>query len=134
MTSPPGPRSFRTFVVLWLSQSVSTMGTMLTFFALPTVFGAPLAGAWADRHDRRRTMLAMNLVAGVLTLTLIALMVSHRLALPLLLALMTLYCLAGAFHAACFDTSYAMLVPTEHLPRANGMMQSMWALSGVLAP
>ena len=113
MNSPPGTRSFRTFVVLWLSQSVSTMVTMLTFFAiniwitqvlypapaqkrelalalaanglafaLPTVFGAPLAGAWADRHDRRRTMLAMNLVAGALTATVIALMVSHRLGLP----------------------------------------------------
>src|SRR5436309_1163361 len=98
MTSPPGPRSFRTFVVLWLTQLLypapaQKRGLALALaanglaFALPTVFGAPLAGAWADRHDRRRTMLAMNLVAGVLTLTLIALMVSHRLALPLLLAL-----------------------------------------------
>ena len=27
-----------------------------------------------------------------------------------------------------------MLVPEEQLPRANGMMQTMWALSGILSP
>ena len=27
-----------------------------------------------------------------------------------------------------------MLVPEEQLPRANGMMQTIWALSGILSP
>ncbi|HEY6866830.1 MAG TPA: MFS transporter [Candidatus Eisenbacteria bacterium] len=165
MTDDTPRHGWRTFVIAWASQSVSLIGTALTFFAvniwltqvlyprpeqkpqlafalaanglafaLPTIGAAPIAGAWADRHDRRRTMLAMNVVAGVLTVAMLLLMAAHRIGLPGLLAFMVLYCLAGAFHAASFDTSYAMLVPGPQLPRANGMMQTSWALSGVVSP
>lgn len=161
----PPANGFRTFAIAWATQSVSMIGTALTFFAvniwltqtvyphpaqkpqlsfalaavgvtfaLPAVFGAPIAGAWADRHDRRRTMIAMNLANAALTGLLILLMLRATPSLPALLALLVLYFLCGAFHSASFDTSYSMLVPREKLPRANGMMQSSWALSGIFAP
>jgi MFS family permease len=168
--APPGfpdvpPDGWRTFLVLWITQSLSVLGTAMTFFAiniwltqglyprpeqkaslafalsanslafaLPTVLAAPIAGAWADRHDRRRVMLFANLVAAALGGVLVTLLLAHALGLPALLAIMALYCLTGAFHVASFDTAYAMLVPRDQLPRANGMMQSMWALSGILSP
>ena len=159
------PNGFRTFLIVWVSQSVSAFGTALTFFAvniwltqmlyptpeqkpalalalaanglafaLPAVFGAPLAGAWADRHDRKRTMMAMDFVNGCLSLLLATLLVTHTLQLWMLLVISTLYSTFGAFHSSSFDTSYAMLVPEEQLPRANGMMQTMWSLSNVLSP
>ncbi len=165
MTHETPPNGFRTFVILWASQSVSMIGTALTFFAvniwlaqslyplpaqkvqlahalsavalvwgLPLVVGAPIAGAWADRHDRRRTMIAMNLLSAAIGGAIIALMLANALTLPRLLALLLVYFLAGAFHAASFDTSYAMLVTQDQLPRANGMMQSIWALSGLISP
>lgn len=42
--------------------------------------------------------------------------------------------ITDAVHNSAFDTSYAMLVPDEQLPRANGMMETIWSLSGVLSP
>ena len=36
-------------------------------FGLPNVFLAPIAGAWADRHDRKRTMITMDWVSAVLS-------------------------------------------------------------------
>jgi len=41
---------------------------------------------------------------------------------------------ASAFHHAAFDASYAILVPDRLLPRANGMMQTTWSLSGIISP
>lgn len=101
------PNGFRTFVIIWLSQSVSVLGSALTFFAttiwltqtlypkpeqkpelaaalaamtlcfaLPSVFGAPLAGAWADRHDRKRTMLVCDTISGGLSLIYTLLLIS----------------------------------------------------------
>lgn len=159
------PNGFRTFLIIWVTQSFSVFGTVLTFFAvniwltqtlypfpeqkpalalalsanglafaLPAVFGAPLAGAWADRHDRKRTMMAMDFANGCLGLLLTTLLVTHTLQLWMLLVLSTLYATFGAFHSSSFDTSYAMLVPENQLPRANGMMQTMWSLSNVLSP
>ena len=159
------PNGFRTFLIVWATQSFSVFGTALTFFAiniwltqtlypapeqkpalalaisanglafaLPAVLGAPLAGAWADRHDRKRTMLAMDFANGCLSVLLAALLLTHTLQLWMLLTISTLCATFGAFHMSSFETSYAMLVPEHQLPRANGMMQTMWSLSNVLSP
>jgi MFS family permease len=165
MSYQPPENGFRTFLIVWVTQSVSVIGSQLTFFAttiwlsqvlyprpeqkpalalalsaiglawaLPAVFGAPLAGAWADRHDRKRTMMVMDFVNGVLSLAMATLLVTNLMQLWMLLILMLLYSLFGAFHSSAFDTSYAMIVPEHQLPRANGMMQTVWGLSFVLAP
>jgi MFS family permease len=161
----PPPNGFRTFLIVWVSQSISVFGSALTFFAttiwvtqvlypqpeqkpelalalsaislvfaLPTVFIAPIAGAWADRHDRKRTMMAMDFFSGCLSILLATLMATGTLQLWMLLILEACFATVGAFHGAAFDTSYAMLVPEKQLPRANGMMQTIWALSGILSP
>ena len=161
----PPTHGFRTFVIMWASQSFSLIGSALTLFAaniwlaqtlyarpeqraalafalaatslayaLPAVFGAPLAVAWVDRHDRRRTMLAAGLANGGLCLILAALLLTGTLQLWLLLALLACYSAAESLHYAAFDTSYAMLVPERLLPRANGMMQTMQNFSFLFAP
>lgn len=103
-------------------------------YALPAIFGAPLAGAWVDRHDRRHTMLAADVANGGLCLILTALLATGTLRLWLLLPLLALYAGFGGLHYAAFDTSYAMLVPARLLPRANGMMQTIQNLSFLFAP
>ncbi len=156
---------FRTFFIVWLTQSVSSFGSGITFFAVtyylantlyaapnqrpelalaltaislavgvPIIFGAPLAGAWADRHDRKRTMIAMDFTNGLIDLSLILLLATHSLQFWMLMILLGVQAIAVAFHGASFDTSYAMLVPDEQLPRANGMMQMVFSLSGILSP
>jgi len=172
MTEPAGPTGYQpppngwhTFLIVWVTQSVSVFGSALTFFAvniwlaqtlyprpeqkpelaaalsaialafaLPTVFGAPIAGAWADRHDRKRTMMAMDFANGLLSLLLAALVINNALQLPLLIVLVVVQALFSLFHQSAFDTSYAMIVPEDKLPRANGMMQTIWALSGIVSP
>lgn len=165
MSYQPPANGFRTFLIVWATQSVSVFGSELTFFAttiwlsvvyyprpedkpnlalalaavsiafaLPTVFGAPIAGAFADRHDRKRTMMASDFLSGLISLLVATLMVTRLLQPWLLVALIVIHASVAAFHASAFDTSYAMLVSDNQLPRANGMMQTMWSLSGILAP
>jgi len=145
---------FRTFVIVWLAQSLSVIGSGMTGFALnvylaqvlypapeqkpelalaftvlnlgftiPFVFGGPLAGAWADRHDRKQIMIVTNTANGLVSLLTVFLMLSGSLQLWMLVSIGVLAAAAGAFHLAAFDASYAMLVPDSLLPRANGMMQ-----------
>lgn len=103
-------------------------------FTIPFVFGGPLAGAWADRHDRKRIMMVANTANGLTTLLTFILMLSGSLQLWMLVSIGVLAAAAGAFHYAAFDASYAMLVPDRLLPRANGMMQTTWSLSGIISP
>ena len=162
-TSPPN--GFRTFTIVWLTQSLSVVGGRMMGFALnvylvqglypapeqraelalaltalnlaffiPVVFAAPLAGAFADRHDRRRTMILADILNGFVCLVIVILMREGVLQLWMLVLAGIVSALAGAFHYAAFDSSYAMLVPDHLLPRANGMMQTTWWSSGIVAP
>src|SRR4051812_24380266 len=100
MAYEPPANGFRTFLIIWVTQSISVFGSALTFFAitiwltqslypspaqkpdraaalaaislcfaLPPVFTAPTAGAWADRHDRKRTMMVCDALNGILSLS-----------------------------------------------------------------
>jgi len=161
----PPKHGWRTFLIVWASQSISVFGTGITFFAttiwltqtlypLPSqrpqlalalaavgisgsfaaIFGAPLAGAWADRHDRKHTMIVMNIASGAISLLIGILIGAHLLQVWMLVAITFADGLCGVFHDMAFTTSYAMIVPEKHLPRANGMMQTIFSLSGILAP
>ena len=52
----------------------------------------------------------------------------------MLMPILVLDAIFTAFHNSSFDTAYAMLVPEKQLPRANGMMQTIWSLSGIVSP
>lgn len=158
-------RSFKTFLVLWATQSLSSFGSSLTFFtlslwitttlyplpeqkarlagalsaislahAIPLLAMAPVAGVLADRHDRKRIMFLADLGNALLSAVLAALLFSNNLSLSILLVVIVLSSVLSALHGSAFDTSYVMVVPEQMLPRANGMMQTMWALAGVLSP
>jgi MFS family permease len=103
-------------------------------FTIPFVFGGPVAGAWADRHDRKHIMIVTNVVNGLATLVTFALMLSGSVELWMLVCVGLLTATASAFHYAAFDASYAMLVPDNLLPRANGMMQTTWSLASLISP
>ena len=132
-------------VTIWLTQdlyplpeqkpllAVAISATSLAW-ALANILLSPIAGAWADRHDRKRTMMVMDFFSGCVSAILAVLMLFHALQLWSLLILAALQAATSAFHYAAFNTSYVMIVPANRLPRANGMMQTMYALSNILAP
>jgi MFS family permease len=153
------------FVVLWLTQSISIFGSVLSSFAattwlttvayarpedrrmlsavlaaqmlafiVPNIVIAPLAGAWADRHDRRTTMVAADLANTAVASVLAGLALTGRLDATALIALIALISIIAAFHRAAFDASYVMLVAEHHLSRANALVDISWSLSNVLAP
>lgn len=161
----PPENGFRTFLIIWVSQTVSVFGNELSYFAIIVwlstvlypaaeqqaqlafalsamgivrvvthILTTPFAGAWADRHDRKRTMMMCDVLNGLLSVALVVLMLNGLLQLGLLLVMISLSTIVGGFHGSSFDTSYAMLVPEKQLPRANGMMQTSWSLSTVVAP
>lgn len=160
----PPANGFRTFLIMWVTQSLSSFGSQLTYFGLViwltqvlyardeqkpqlafalagislafsvTVFFAPIAGAWADRHDRKRTMIVVDFISGCLSIILLVLILNNALQMWMLLVLMAGFAFVSQFHFSAFDSSYAMIVPEKQLPRANGMMQTMWSLSGIVAP
>ncbi|WP_161880831.1 MFS transporter [Deinococcus alpinitundrae] len=114
-----------------LALALSATALALTLTAM---LGAPLAGVWADRHDRRKTMLGCDLLSAAAALSTGLLMLYLRPSFWALIPLVALTGLVGSFHVSAFDTSYATLVSPAQLPRANGMMQTIQSLSGLASP
>ena len=114
-----------------LALALTATGVAMT---APLVFGMPLAGAFADRHDRRKILQRANLGLAALSALIVALLLTHRLSLPLAVVLLAGYALVGSFHGAAFDSGFGLLVPTGRLPRANAMMMTSYGLSQLLAP
>ncbi|HSF43960.1 MAG TPA: MFS transporter [Thermoanaerobaculia bacterium] len=147
----------REFLILWIGQFVSMIGTNLggfslgvwvfektgsaTQFALIAVLAgtvivviSPLAGALADRWDRRKIMFVSNVGSAVMTVGLASLMLTGRLEIwhvyPFIIVMVGL----GALQGPALTASISLLVPRRHLARAAGMSQVSRATAQIIAP
>jgi DHA3 family macrolide efflux protein-like MFS transporter len=146
-----------TFIVLWLGQLVSLVGSGLTSFALgvwtfqrtgsttqfaliglsavlPRVILSPLAGVVVDRWDRRRIMLLSDVGAGLSTLVIALLISTGRLQVWHIYLLTSANAACSAFQWPAYMATTTLLIPKKNLGRANGMIQFGQAASEILSP
>jgi len=157
MTHNTTSRGMHVFIIIWLGQLVSLVGSGLTSFALglwvyqhtdsvtqfafiglftvlPSVVLSPLAGALVDRWDRRWVMILSDAGAGLCTLIMAFLFLTNR------IEVWQIYLAAGAsgafgtFQWPAYSAATTLLVPKKHLGRANGMVQFGQAAAEILAP
>ena len=132
-------------VSIWLARDLYPLAAQKPQLALaltatsfatagPLIFAMPIAGAFADRHDRRRILITANSLLALLSLVLVALTAMHHLGLPIAVLLLLGYSLLSSFHSAAFDSSYGRFVREGDLPRASGMMMTSFGLAQLLAP
>lgn len=157
MASKDSPRGMTTFLVIWLGQCVSLVGSGLTSFALgvwvfqrtgsatqfaliglfavlPRVILSPLAGTLVDRWDRRRAMIVADVGAGLSTLAVVLLLFAGRLEIWHIYLLTSVNAAFGTIQWPAFMAVTTLLVSKENLGRANGMAQFGQAASEILAP
>ncbi|KOX06211.1 MULTISPECIES: MFS transporter [Micromonospora] len=154
-TGPPA--RIRTFVLLWCSQWLVVFAAALTvlvfrldifaefdslaalIFAFlilfaPFAFLSPLAGALVDRYGHRRVLLASSI--GYL-INLGALVVVLLLDVPLLwplIAVLAIDAILKAPQLAALESAVPLLVPRQHLIRANAPRMLLTVTGVVLGP
>ena len=142
------------FLRVSLGQLVSVIGTGLSTFALgvwiyqqtgvvtdfammsalgllPGILVLPIAGALADRWDRRKIMMGCDLLAMAAVTIAAGLAWSGRLHLGALYAVSTTCAIASAFRQPAYAAAVAQLVPKRYLGHANGFVQ-LGSASGLL--
>jgi len=147
----------RTFLTLWLGQTVSLLGSGLSSFALgvwvyqrtgsvtqfaltlffnvlPGVLLSPVAGALVDRWDRRRAMLVSDAGAGASTLAIALLPFAGQLEGGHIYAAVAASSAFQSLRWPALSASIPLLVPKEALGRANGLVQTGMALAQTFAP
>ncbi|WP_346012177.1 amino acid adenylation domain-containing protein [Streptomyces sp. SID3343] len=147
----------RRFAVVALGQLLSMMGSglstlvlsiwvlertgSLTSFAvvsaiglLPGILVGPVAGAVADRWDRRKVMLASDTTAGLSMAALVILMHSDGLRLWHVYLVVSVTSVAGAFQRPAYLAAVAQLVPKRYLGHAAGIGQLGVGVGLVFSP
>jgi MFS family permease len=139
---PPG---MRTYVLVWLGQLVSMVGSAMTDFAvavwvyqqtrsatafglillsgaLPGILVSLVSGVAVDRWDRRRTMMLADTGAALATLSIALLYAAGRLEVWHVCAAVSLGATMRAFQQPAWAATASLLLPEEHLGRASGLM------------
>ena len=147
----------RGFTVIWLGQIVSLLGSAMTWFAftiwawektgkasalatisffafLPTVLLTPVAGALVDRWDRKLVMLLSDFATALGTLTIFLVYTFGDLQIWHIYVVSILAGFFTAFQYPAYAAAVTTMLSKENYARAEGMLGSARALSGILAP
>ncbi|MDZ8095168.1 MAG: MFS transporter [Nostoc sp. DedQUE05] len=150
-------REMRLFLVVWIGQLIALIGSSTTAFALdiwvynrtgsvtqfalislfntlPLILISPIAGPLVDRWDRRKTMIFADVLACLGTIAIGVLFVMGRLEVWHIYLANTFTAVFMAFHMPAYTASTVLLVPKQHLNRANGLMSLMYGISIIIAP
>jgi MFS family permease len=147
----------RGFTVLWFGQIISLIGSAMTWFAftiwawqetgkasalatisffafLPAVLFSPIAGAFVDRWNRKLVMLLSDLATAIGTLAVLLVYTFGNLQVWHIYVISILVGFFIAFQYPAYAAAVTTMLSKEDYARAEGMMGSARALSGILAP
>lgn len=135
---------FKKYIILWLSQSVSGLGSSMTGFALvlwaygqsqsamsvslmsfcnyvPYVLFSLFVGDFIDRHRKKTIMLVSDSVAAIGSLAVFAFLVTGHLSVWNIYIVNTIVGVTNAFQQPASAVATGWLVPKEKISNVSGM-------------
>jgi len=126
------------FALVWwvtkLTGSATVLATATMVAVLPGVFLGPIAGAYVDRLNRRRVMIAADGVVALAALALAYLFWSGSMQVWHLYVVMLVRAIGGSFHWPAMQASTTLMVPKEHLSRIAGLNQTLNGVMSIAGP
>ncbi|HEX4010624.1 MAG TPA: MFS transporter [Solirubrobacteraceae bacterium] len=106
-----------------LSDAPTALASVGIAMTVPTITCLLIGGAVSDRYDRRRVMLAADMMRGLVLAALAALALTGALRLWQLMVVAVIYGAATAFFDPASDALVPELLPADALPQANSLDQ-----------
>ncbi len=150
-------KNYKVFILFWLSQSISQLGSAMTSFSLvlwtyeqnrsamsvslmsfcnyvPYILLSLFAGTFIDRHSKKAIMLISDSIAALCTLAVLVLAVSGRLEVWNIYAVNVVIGFMNAFQQPASAVAVGKMVPKEKLVNVSGMNSFSSNLVNVLTP
>lgn len=145
------------FIILWLTQSFSSLGSAMTNFALviwlyqdsgsalttalltvcsyaPYVIMSIFAGAISDKWNKKAVMLICDSFAALCTVATLILLETGTLAVWHLYILNALNGLMNSVQSPASDVAATLLTPEKHYQKTSGMRSFSGSLVSILTP
>ncbi len=147
----------RTFLVLWLTQSFSSLGSSMTAYALviwsysqkgsalrtallmvcsyaPYVILSIFAGAVSDRWDKKKTMLVCDTVAALTTVATLVLLKNDALRIWHLYLLNAINGFMNTVQQPASEVATTRILPRKHYQRIGGMRYISNSVNTIFTP
>jgi MFS family permease len=150
-------KDLKEFLLLWSSQSISTLGSSMTSYALliwvyqqkasvmsvallavcsylPSIIFSFFAGVFVDRWDKKRIMLICDTIAAIGTLILFILMIFGKLCIWHIYSINMVTSLMNSFQGPAFNVAVSEIVNKENYHRISGLKSMSSSLITILTP
>ncbi len=150
-------KELRSFLILWITQSLSSLGSSMTNFAVviwsyqnegealttallticsyaPYVLLSIFAGALSDRWNKKITMIVSDSFAALCTLAVLLLLTTGNLKVWHLYVINTLNGLMNTVQQPASDVAVTLLTPKKHYQKISGMRSFSQSLVTMLTP
>src|SRR5881628_1565153 len=124
----------KNWLVLSLTNSAFFLGLDAFLQQLPIILFTLIGGVFADRYDRRKTLLASQYIQMATSATLAVLMYLHVVQVWHILALSFVTGLAQSFGGPAYQSLLPSLVDKKDLPNAVALNSIQFNLARVLGP
>jgi MFS family permease len=145
------------FIIFWMSQSISQLGSGMTSFALiiwiykqtnsamsvslmtfflylPYIVISIFAGAFIDSHKKKNIMLWSDSIAAICSLGVLILLLSGELKFGHIYLVNVVIGFMNAFQSPAETVAIGIIVPKENYANANGMRSFSDSLLMVISP
>ncbi len=150
-------RDLKYYLLFWSTQSLSTLGSGMTGYALtlwlylnsgsalktallsvcsyaPYVLMSMFAGALSDRWDKKKTILACDLFAAACTVSVLALIRTNSLEVWHLYFVNALSGLMNTVQQPASEVAATLLIPKEYYQKTSGLRSFSQSLNSILMP
>lgn len=150
-------KELKSFLLLWSSQTVSELGTAMTDYALiiwayqktgmassvtllticaflPTILFRFIAGAYVDRRNKKRIMLAADMIAALGSLLVLGLYSGAVLEIWHLYLINIILSFMNSFQESASFVAISLIVPEKHYTRIGGLQGISGSIVSILAP
>ncbi|MBD2453038.1 MFS transporter [Nostoc sp. FACHB-87] len=144
MSEQPTNTSLRNFLIIWLGQLVSGIGSQMTgialeiwawettgqattlalvgfFGLLPSIIITPISGIIVDRYNRKLLMMFGDTVAVLATITLLFLYINNLLQIWHLYVAAAFVGTFSQFQYLAYSASVSLMIPKQHYTRASSL-------------
>src|SRR3954451_21034334 len=125
-------------IIAWqvyeLSASALDLGLVGLVRFVPALVLSPFSGAFVDSYDRRKILLAAQIVPALTSAIMFVAIASGRATLPLVYVLVFFVGVASAFEGPARQTMIPALVPRSLFSRAMTLNSTLQSLSAVTGP
>jgi DHA3 family macrolide efflux protein-like MFS transporter len=130
--------SIHYFALSWYIINVinkgAVLGLLLTFSSLPSVLLGPFVGVLADRFDRRKIMILINVIRGSLALILGYLVYMDQAPLWVFFVITLLLSICGSIYFPASGALFPNLVHERQLIKANSIASFINTFTSIIGP